>query len=87
MLLLVIAAAVQSVAPPPSAPPPAPATAAPSPVAVAAAEKKVCRTEEDVSSRIRLKKVCLPQSEWDAIAKATQADLEGSRNDRTIVPN
>jgi hypothetical protein len=72
MLLLLIAAAAQAAASPPLAAP--------------AAEKKVCKLEEDVSSRIRIKKICLPQSEWDEIAKATQADLEGSRNDRTLPP-
>ena len=83
MLLLVIAAAAaaQTVTPPS----PVAAAASPAPVTVAK-EKKVCRVEDDVSSRIRVKKICLPQSEWDAIAKATQTDLEGSRNDRTLPP-
>jgi len=73
MLLLVIAAAAQAVSPPPPAAPPV-------------KEKKVCQLEEDVSSRIRYKQVCLPQSEWDAIAKSTQTDLESSRNQRTLPP-
>ena len=74
MLLLLIAAAAQAVA-------------APSPAAPAAKEKKVCQTAEDVSSRIRYQRVCKTQSEWDAIAKQTQDDLNSSRNDRGIAPN
>jgi len=50
-------------------------------------DKKVCKLEEDVTSRIRIKRICLKQSEWDAIAKETQRDLESSRNDRVIAPN
>lgn len=74
MLFALIAAAAQAATPAPAAPPPA-------------ADKKVCQTQEDVSSRIRYKKVCVKQSEWDAIAKQTQQDLEGSRNDRGVAPN
>ena len=76
MLLLILAAAVQAVAP-------ATAVQAPAP----AKEKKVCQTAEDVSSRIRYQRVCKTQSEWDAIAKDTQADLESSRNRRGTAPN
>jgi hypothetical protein len=76
MLLLIIAAAVQTAVPAPAAPATAPAK-----------EKKVCQTAEDVSSRIRYQRVCKTQSEWDAIAKETQADLESSRNDRGTAPN
>ena len=76
MLLLLIAAVAQAAAPPPPAASPA------RPVK----EKKVCQLEEDVSTRIRYKQVCLPQSEWDAIAKATQSDLDSSRNQRTLPP-
>ncbi len=76
MLLLIIAAAVQAAAPGPAVSAPAPAE-----------DKKVCQTAEDVSSRIRYQRVCKKQSEWDAIAKETQADLESSRNDRGTAPN
>ena len=76
MLLLIIAAAVQTAVPAPAAPATAPVK-----------EKKVCQTAEDVSSRIRYQRVCKTQSEWDAIAKETQADLESSRNDRGTAPN
>jgi hypothetical protein len=74
MLLLIMAAAAQAVAPP-------------AVVAPAAADKKVCQVAEDVSTRIRYQKICKKQSEWDAIAKETQADLESSRNDHGIAPN
>ena len=77
MLFLLIAAAAQAVVPPSLAATPA----------VAPEDKKVCQVEEDVTSRIRFKKICLKQSEWDAIAKETQQDLESSRNDRAIAPN
>jgi hypothetical protein len=77
MLLLLIAAAVQTVSPPLPA----------APIATVAKEKKVCQIEEDVTSRIRYKKICMPQSEWDAVAKQTQDDLNSSRNDRGIAPN
>ena len=77
MLFLLMAAAAQAVA--------VPAPAAPATRAVK--EKKVCQTAEDVSSRIRYQRICKTQSEWDAIAKETQADLEASRNDRGIAPN
>jgi len=76
MLLLIIAAAVQTAVVAPAAPSAAPVK-----------EKKVCQTAEDVSSRIRYQRVCKTQSEWDAIAKETQADLESSRNDRGVAPN
>lgn len=76
MLFLLIAAA-QAVVPPPLAASPT----------VAPENKIVCQFEEDVTSRIRYKKVCLKQSEWDAIAKEAQNDLESSRNDRAIAPN
>ncbi len=79
MLLLIVAAAAQAVAPSSLAAAPAPAPAV--------EDKKVCQIDEDVTSRIRHKKVCLKQSEWDQIAKETQRELESSRNDRTITPN
>lgn len=75
MLTLILAAAAQAVAPPSLPAKPA-----------AAADKKVCQTEEDVTSRVRYKKICLKQSEWDAIAKETQEGLAASRNDRTLPP-
>lgn len=55
--------------------------------AVAPADKKVCKLDEDVTSRIRMKSVCLKQSEWDAIAAETQKELQNSRNQRVIAPN
>jgi hypothetical protein len=76
MLLLIVAAAVQAAVLAPAAPAPAPAK-----------EKKICQAAEDVSSRIRYQQVCKTQSEWDAIAKETQADLQSSRNRRGTAPN
>lgn len=77
MLLFLIAVAAQAVAPPSLA----------AAQAIAVEDKKVCQLEENVTSRIRHRTICLKQSEWDAIAKETQKDLEGSRNDRRIAPN
>ncbi len=76
MLTIFIALAAQAV----------PVSSAP-PAAVSPADKKVCKLEEDVTSRIRVNRICLKQSEWDAIAKENQRDLESSRNDRVIAPN
>lgn len=51
--------------------------------AVRSEDKMVCElTQEDAGSRI-LKKICLKQSTWDAMAKETQDDLQNSRNDRS----
>ncbi len=76
MLTILIALAAQAV----------PVSSASTPP-VSPDDKRVCKLEEDISSRIRIKRICLKQREWDAIAKDTQRDLEGSRNDRVIAPN
>lgn len=77
MLTLLIAAAAQAVTP----------SSVTAPSAAAAEDKMVCQYEQqDAGSRISTK-VCLKQSERDAIAKQTQEDLDSSRNDRGIAPN
>lgn len=76
MLFLLIAAAQAVVPPSLSATPP-----------VAPKDKIECRYDDEVSSRIRVKKVCLKASEWEAMAKEAQRDMESSRNDRGVAPN
>lgn len=50
------------------------------------ATKVVCRSEQEVDSRIP-KRICRTQAEWSELSKQTQEDLANSRNDRTIVRN
>lgn len=76
MLLLLLAAAQAVVPPSLAATPP-----------VAPENKIECRFDDEVTSRIRTKKVCLRQSEWEVIAKEAQRDIESSRNDRGVAPN
>lgn len=72
MLFLVLA--LQAAAP---APVPAPQ---PSPVA---ADKKICKSEDDTTSRIATRRVCRTAAEWAAISRDTQRQVRSSLVDRT----
>jgi hypothetical protein len=62
--------------------------AAPIPATQAKPEDKVvCKLEEAIYTRIRTKKVCLKQSEWNKIAKDTQDEMNRSANQRGVAPN
>ena len=63
----------------------APAAAAGSP-APAPAPKVICRSETNLGSRIPVR-VCRTETEWEALARQTQKDLEDSRNDRQLPGN
>ncbi len=51
-----------------------------------AADKLVCRTVQEIHSRIP-SRVCRRKSEWDEMARVAQDDMKSSRNDRHIPPN
>jgi hypothetical protein len=74
MILAVLLATAQATAPAPST------QAKPE-------DKVVCKLEEAIHTRIRSKKVCLKQSEWDNIAKKTQDQMRQSANQRSVAPN
>jgi len=50
-------------------------------------DKIVCRREEAANTRIRTRKICLKQSEWDRISKETQDDIKRSANQKSIPVN
>lgn len=60
-----------------AAPAPAPQ---PSPVA---AQKKICRSEDDTSSRIVTRRVCRTAAEWNALSRDTQRQVRNALVDRT----
>jgi hypothetical protein len=53
----------------------------PSTIQAKAADKIRCQLEYQANSRIP-NRICLPKSEWERIAKETEADMNNSRNGR-----
>ena len=55
-----------------------PATA-PAPAAKPKAEKKICRTIEITGSRMGVREICMPASEWDYQKRQAEQVLNGRR--------
>lgn len=52
---------------------------APAPVAKPKAEKKICRTIEITGSRMGVREVCMPASEWEYQKRQAEQVLNGRR--------
>ena len=52
---------------------------APAPAAKPKAEKKVCRTIEITGSRMGIREVCMPASEWEFQKRQAEQVLNGRR--------
>ena len=64
------------------------APAVTTPTAQAEPEEKIyCKREGATDTRIRTKKVCRKQSEWDSIAKEAQDEVRRSTNQKSIPAN
>jgi predicted secreted protein len=52
---------------------------APAPAAKPKAEKKICRTIEITGSRMGVREICMPASEWDYQKRQAEQVLNGRR--------
>ena len=52
---------------------------APAPAAKPKAEKKICRTIEITGSRMGVREICMPASEWDYQKRQAEDVLSGRR--------
>ena len=65
-------------------------TAAPSgstPSASTDSTKMVCRSQGDSSSRLRRRRVCVTQAEWDEQRRLSRADVEKAQTSRSWCEN
>jgi hypothetical protein len=69
----------------------APQSSAPSGTGAAPAlddsAKMVCRSESDVSSRLRRRRVCVTQAEWDEQRRLSRMDVEKAQTSRNWCDN
>ena len=49
--------------------------------------KMVCRSESDVSSRLRRRRVCVTQAEWDEQRRLSRSDVEKAQLNRSWCEN
>jgi hypothetical protein len=55
--------------------------------ASSASNKMVCRSESDVSSRLRRRRVCVTQAEWDEQRRLSRMDVEKAQTSRNWCDN
>ena len=50
-------------------------------------ERRICRREPTTGTRLAAPRVCMTQSEWDAVAERAREDMSRSQQRQTVISN